>query len=118
MPHTKSCPPRLPYCRSHSRMRSDCVRPGRALALVVLLVSAPLGAQTLGQLQTPPVKAQAPAQKPTGQLPPARIVIDRYLEVIGGRRALQEQSSSHATGTIALPSAGMTGTVDVYAAKP
>jgi len=99
-------------------MRSYCVRPGRALALVVLLVSAPLGAQTPVQQQTPAAKAQAPAEKSTERLPSARTVIDRYVEVIGGRRAIQAQSSSHATGTIALPSAGMTGTVEVYAAKP
>ena len=37
---------------------------------------------------------------------------------IGGRAAMQAQSSSHATGTISLPSAGMTGTVEVFSAKP
>jgi len=99
-------------------MRSDCVRPGRALALVVFLVSAPLGAQTVGQQQTPPVRPQAPAEKPAESLPSARRIIDRYIEAIGGRAAIQAQSSSHTTGTLELPSAGMKGTVDVYAAKP
>jgi zinc protease len=99
-------------------MRSNCVRPGRALALIVLLISAPLGAQTPAQQTPAPAKVQAPAEKPAEQLPPARQIIDRYIAAIGGRAAMQAQSSSHATGTISLPSAGMTGTVEVFAAKP
>ena len=99
-------------------MRSYDVRPGRALALMVLLVSASLSAQTPAQQSPPSAKTQASAQKSAETLPPARQIIDRYIAAIGGRAAMQGQSSSHATGTISLPSAGMTGTVDVFAAKP
>jgi len=83
---------------------------------MVLFVSASLGAQTPAQ-QTPSV-AKPQAEKTAEALPPARQIIDRYIAAIGGRSAMQSQSSSHATGTISLPSAGMTGTVEVFAAKP
>jgi hypothetical protein len=64
----------------------------------------------------PPKPALAP--KPDGALPSARQVIDRHIAAIGGRTAILARTSSHASGSVSVPSAGMTGSIDVFAAKP
>ena len=65
-------------------MRSYDVRPGRALALMMLFVSASLGAQT--PAQQAPAAAKPQAEKAADALPPARQIIDRYIAAIGGTR--------------------------------
>ena len=54
----------------------------------------------------------------TRALPTARSIIDRHILAVGGRAAILARSSSHAVGTVSIPSAGMTGSVDVFTAKP
>lgn len=49
-------------------------------------------------------------------LPEARAVIDRYVEASGGRAALEKAATSHATGTFAMPGAGLSGALVVYSA--
>jgi hypothetical protein len=51
-------------------------------------------------------------------LPSARSIIDKYVQAIGGRKAILAHSSSHASGTMNVASAGITGTVEIYNAKP
>jgi hypothetical protein len=93
-------------------------RPGRALpvwmAALALASTAPLAAQT----STAPPSAAAAAAKTDPALPSARAVIDRHIESIGGRAALLGHSSTHATGSFTVAGAGMTGTIEVFAAKP
>lgn len=57
-----------------------------------------------------------PAQRSV--LPSARSIIDRYVEAIGGRKAILSHSSSHATGTMTMAGAGISGGLDLYNAKP
>ena len=86
-------------------------RPGSALVvLCVLTVSAPALAQT-----APPATA---AQKPAADLPSAQSLIDRHIKAIGGAAAVKSVKSSHAVGTISVPSQGMTGTVEAFAMRP
>ena len=75
--------------------------------------------------QAPSAKAsasQAPsAQASAGQaenLPSARSIVDRHVAAIGGRAAVLSHSSTRATGEISVASAGMKGTLEVFAAKP
>jgi hypothetical protein len=89
------------------------VRQGRALTLFVFVSTVSLAAQT-SQLPAP-AKAASSASEP---LPSARKVIDRHVEAIGGRAALLGYTSTHATGTVSVPSAGLTGSFEVFAAKP
>jgi outer membrane lipoprotein-sorting protein len=51
-------------------------------------------------------------------LPPAREIIDRYVEATGGRDALARYTSRRATGTISMPSQGVEGSVELLAARP
>ena len=93
----------------------------RSRGVAALVVSAVLGAlvsATLGA-QTPAVKSPAaarPATKADSQLPPARELIDRYVKAIGGREAVLGHKSLHVTGTYAVPSSGMVGTLEAYSA--
>ena len=95
-------------------------RSGGALSRTVVLsaalaaaIAAPAGAQTA---QTAP--KTTPAAKSDAALPSARQIIDRHIEAIGGRKAILAHTSSYSKGTLAIPANGMSGSVDVYAAKP
>jgi len=52
------------------------------------------------------------------QLPSARSILDRHLAAIGGRQAVMSHKSTHASGTLSMPAAGVTGAVDIYGAHP
>jgi hypothetical protein len=81
-------------------------RPGFALPLVAFFAIASLA-------------ARAPEQRrASAELPPAREVVDRHIKAIGGREAILAQSSTHATGTVSLPAAGLTGKLEAFHAKP
>ena len=90
-------------------MRSSAVRRG-VTAVFALLCAFPLAAQAP---QTPPKEAGT-----TAALPEAREVIERHIKAIGGRDVLMAQSSRHVTGTVTMPSAGLTGSFEVFEAKP
>jgi hypothetical protein len=63
--------------------------------------------------------APAPrAEAKPADLPSARAIFDRHIEAIGGRKAIASHSSSRVTGSMAVPAAGMNGTIEVIAAKP
>ena len=63
-------------------------------------------------------KPATPASAPAATLPSARSIIDRHIEAVGGRKAILAHTSSHATGTMTVAGAGITGVLDVYSAKP
>ena len=62
--------------------------------------------------------AQAPSPQAPPALPDARDVIERHIDAIGGRDVLMAHSSRHVTGTLAMPSAGLTGSFELLEAKP
>jgi hypothetical protein len=67
----------------------------------------------------PPVeKAQDAPKTTTEKLPDASEIIARHIKAIGGREAVLSHSSSRATGTFGVPAAGLSGSVEVFAAKP
>lgn len=89
--------------------------------LTVACVIAPLTVRAQSpQTQTPPAPKASEVVKPAIEtpLPGARSIINRHLEAIGGRAAILSHSSTRATGTFTMPSAGLTGTIEVMAAKP
>lgn len=100
--------------------RAQCVSMVAAIA-AALAVQAPASAQSpaLPPPARPPkadVETAGPAAAAT--LPSARSIIDRHIKAIGGREAILSHSSTHATGTLSIPSAGMAGTIEIAAAKP
>ncbi len=80
------------------------LRPGLALPLAAFFAIAPVAAREAG--------SQA------NSLPPARSLIDRHIKEVGGRDAILALTSSHATGTVSIPAAGLSGKLDSYHAKP
>jgi hypothetical protein len=71
----------------------------------------------------PAAKAQVPApaaqQKPAETaLPPAQSIIDRHIEAVGGRAALKSHNSITVKGSMSIPANGMTGSIEVFAARP
>jgi hypothetical protein len=81
------------------------LRPGLALPLAALFAIAPLA-------------ARSDDQQAAAELPEARAVIDRHIKEIGGREVVLAQTSTRATGTVSLPAAGLTGTLEAFHAKP
>lgn len=69
-----------------------------------------------------PALAQAPStpkvEKPAGTLPPAREILDRHVKAAGGREAFKAIDSTHLRGSVAIPANGMSGSIEVFAARP
>jgi hypothetical protein len=84
-----------------------------AVALVALAVVPLAGAGSQAASSQ-----QASAASASAALPPAKEVMDRHIKAIGGREALLARSSSRATGRIAMPASGVSGTFEMYSAKP
>ncbi len=98
-------------------MMSKAVRLGLALALpcVLLFVTAST-ARAQATATAPPASAQKPAD--TAALPTAQAIIDRHIEAVGGRKALQSHSSVAITGIMEIPAAGIKGPIEMHAARP
>jgi hypothetical protein len=92
-------------------------RPGSAVpfSCIVAAAFALTGTPAAAQTAAPAAPASARASEP---LPAARTVIDRHIEAIGGRAAVMAHRSSEARGTLTIPANGMSGTVEMYTAKP
>jgi hypothetical protein len=73
----------------------------RAMGVAVLAVAAHTGA--------------AVAQ---GTLPPAKQIVDRYVEAIGGRQMIGRYNARHTQAEMSMPAMGMTMSMDVYQARP
>jgi hypothetical protein len=72
---------------------------------------------TVAALLLAPLYAQAPARTETAtDLPAARELINRHIKAIGGREAILSHTSMHATGSLSVPSSGMTGEMEIFAA--
>src|SRR5262245_26219433 len=104
------------------------VATGTLAAFAFVLMFAGAGTLLAQTAQAPAApKPTAPKPKPTpaaaesaksSALPSARSIIDRHITAIGGRAAILAHTSTHATGTISMGGTGMTGAVEIYAAKP
>lgn len=93
-------------------MRSIVRRLGYALIVpCVFLAGSPLAAQTA---QAP----AAPSQAADAALPSAQSIVDRHIQASGGREALAKRQSMRVVGTMSIPANGMTGTLEVFSARP
>lgn len=102
-------------------------RPGFAVRVATAVVAgvltfapAPAGAQPPAvQRPAPQDPTVSPAiETPKTPLPGARSILDRHIAAIGGKEAVLSHSSTRATGTFSVASAGMNGSLEVIAAKP
>lgn len=58
------------------------------------------------------------AQTPASDLPKAETILDRYIEVTGGKALYEKRKTEVATGTFEMAAMGVKGTVTHYAADP
>lgn len=93
--------------------------------LGILVVGIFAVSMAVGQAQqpqtTPPAAPQAtPAVAPatTETLPTVDQVLDKYVEALGGKTALEKSTSRVAKGNFELPEMGATGTLTIYAKAP
>lgn len=94
-------------------MHLKVFKQGMALSCVLLFPASASFAQTA----TPP--APAAQQKPAEtSLPPAQTLIDRHIEAVGGRDAVKSINSVAARGSLSIPANGITGTIEVFSARP
>lgn len=92
-----------PITEQNMSIRTETVRNRAVLRATMLPLLLAAATSTL-QAQTP--AADAP-------LPPAKEIIDRYVQAIGGERAVLGHSSIVSTGTIEMPSAGVKGDLEL-----
>ena len=60
--------------------------------------------------------AAAPAR--AQDLPPARQIVDAYVQAIGGMQAITRAQHRHFVGEMSMPAAGMTMTMETWQARP
>jgi hypothetical protein len=89
-------------------MLSRVLKQGFALSVACLISVAAGHAQNAASAQ----------QKPDAALPPAQSIIDRHVAAVGGKDALKAHNSANIKGSITIPANGMSGTIEVFAARP
>jgi hypothetical protein len=52
------------------------------------------------------------------ELPTPRQILDRYVEALGGEKAILETKGMHQTGTMEMPAMGMSAELEVFVAPP
>jgi outer membrane lipoprotein-sorting protein len=62
--------------------------------------------------------AQKPADSKAGAMPTADQIIEKYVQAIGGKAALEKQTSRVSKGSFELPAFGASGTAEVYEKAP
>ncbi len=82
-----------------------------AVSALVLTVSSPANAQKAVTPAPPTVKSDA-------KLPTAEAVLDKYVEVTGGKAAYAKITSTSTKATMALTAQSLSGTVEAYAKAP
>jgi hypothetical protein len=94
-------------------------RPVAAVALASSVsVTVALAAQLPAPARPPKSSNDVVSSGAAAKLPPARSILDRHVSAIGGKEAVLSHSSTVARGTLSMRSAGLTGTLEIYGAKP
>jgi hypothetical protein len=118
----------------------DCTRPGRfgrhapfpvtgclflpsesGRSLIMTLQKSDIGVTALALsvfLAGCATAQHTPPAEVTSRLPPATALIDRYVELIGGREAVLRPKSTRTLSTFEYPATGIRGRQEVFAARP
>jgi len=86
-------------------MRRQIFRLGRALPRMAFAIIAVMA-------------LPAPGNTAQDALPSAESLAARFIRAIGGREAVLGHTSTRVVGTVAVPSSGVTGSFEAFAAKP
>ncbi len=63
-------------------------------------------------------RAAPPQTQPASDLPKAETILDRYVDVTGGKAAYEKCKNRVSRGTLEVPAANLKGTVTIYHAAP
>src|SRR5438045_6193200 len=98
-----------------------CALTGASLAAQATQPATPARPAPAVPRQTPATPKQSDPRDSTAQkveqqgaLPTARAIIDKYIEALGGRKAILAHTSSHASGTMTVQGSEITGGLDIY----
>ena len=64
------------------------------------------------------IRAKAAEEKAAEALPSAKDVLERYAKAIGGKDEFMKHDSQHALGTVQMKAQGISGKLEVWAARP
>jgi hypothetical protein len=88
-------------------------------ALVAAGLTTGLSAQFPPPARPPKTAPAVPApEAPPAKLPSGRAILDKHVAAMGGREAILAHKSTRATGTLSMPSTGLSGTLEIYGAHP
>ncbi|HSB07945.1 MAG TPA: hypothetical protein VLM38_00425 [Blastocatellia bacterium] len=85
----------------------------RIVTTVSLFAAIAVAALAQGAQQKPATDA-----KPAGAMPTADQIIEKYVEAIGGKAAVEKQTSRVQKGSFELAGIGATGTLEIYEKAP
>jgi zinc protease len=92
--------------------------------LSIMLLGVVAAASALAQTPQPqtPQQETKPAQttpaKPAEAMPTVDQILDKYVQAVGGKAAIQKLNSTFSKGTIDIPVAGVSGPIEIYAKAP
>src|SRR6516162_4017776 len=72
----------------------------------------------LGQAEQQRLTSPGQETKPAEQLPPVDQILNRYVQALGGKAAIERLTSMAMTGTIEVQSAGLKGKTEMIANVP
>src|SRR5262249_4267845 len=84
----------------------------RTLNILLLLPVVAVVALAQGNQQKPA------DSKPTAALPSADQIIDKYVQALGGKAAIEKQTSRVSKGSFELPAFGASGTAEIFEKGP
>jgi hypothetical protein len=106
------------YLQSRLAVRVACVIVAGVITFAADGTNAQAPAAQKPATQDPKASPATETPKAPATLPSARSILDRHIAAIGGKDAVLSHSSTRATGTFSVASAGMNGSLEVIAAKP
>ena len=89
--------------------------------LVAVVLTPRLSAQFPPPARPPKTATQVPkpgAPAAAVKLPSGRSILDKHVAAIGGRQAVLGHRSTHAIGTLSMPSTGLSGALEIFGAQP
>jgi zinc protease len=88
----------------------------RTLTALFLCLMLAFGAAV--SAQDKPAAAQTPAAKPSGELPTAEQIVNKFVQAIGGKAAVEKLTSREEKGTFELPAMGLSAPIVIYSKAP
>jgi hypothetical protein len=90
-----------------------------AILLVLAIFSLPcLGQEPAPKPETPKPEAKPPETTATESLPSIDQILDKYIETLGGKAAIEKITSRQISGSFEIPAMGASGTLKGYAKAP